>query len=493
MDCTPALQRAIEAAAVWARRLGNNFIDSRAILLALLEEEEGHAAQIFQMGGIVPDSVRQLILDTAMPAEVDSLTRLLAEARGLAQELSGERRPGTQHATLAAIRLSPIIQGRLDSAGFCWDRVWNHWKSGSPTPITIEEPLQLEADKEEIDAARIVDVNANRASEALRVIDDYCRFVLADSFLTAEVKSLRHELAEVMNHLRPDCSVRDTLHDIGTTISTNQELQRHSTADVARINLKRLQEALRSLEEYGKLLHPSASQRIEQLRYRSYTLEKTVLRGLDCRSRLAAARLYLLVTASACSAEMEYVVREAIAGGVDIVQLREKNVPDRDLLRKAQRLRQITHDTGALFIVNDRADVARLVQADGVHLGQDDLPLVEARRIVGPKALIGVSTHNLRQLHSAIREGADYLGIGPVFTSRTKEFEDLAGLDYIRQATAESSLPMFAIGGIILENLPRVIEAGANRIAVSSAICSADEPRLVAAAMRRLLTEVSPL
>jgi len=142
------------------------------------------------------------------------------------------------------------------------------------------------------------------------------------------------------------------------------------------------------------------------------------------------------------------------------------------------------HAAGALFIVNDRPDIARLAQADGVHLGQDELPVREARRIVGPGALIGVSTHNLAQCRQAVLDGADYLGVGPTFASDTKEFAELAGLEYVRQVAAETTLPAFAIGGINTDNVGQVVRAGLRRAAVGRAIGQAEHPRGVAAAIR---------
>src|SRR5262249_35337637 len=137
--------------------------------------------------------------------------------------------------------------------------------------------------------------------------------------------------------------------------------------------------------------------------------------------------------------------------------------------------------------VNDRPDVARLVEADGVHLGQDDLPVKEARRLVGPDALVGVSTHDLAQLRQAILDGADYVGVGPVFASGTKDFAGLAGLEYVRAAAAETSLPAFAIGGIGPGNVEMVVASGARRVAVSGSVARSDDPRAAAAALRRAL------
>src|SRR5262249_30050308 len=145
-----------------------------------------------------------------------------------------------------------------------------------------------------------------------------------------------------------------------------------------------------------------------------------------------------------------------------------------------------------LFIVNDRPDIARLSDADGVHLGQDDLPVKEARRVLGPDALIGVSTHSVEQLRQAVLDGADYLGIGPTFPSKTKAFDRFPGLPFLRSATAETSLPAFALGGIGPQNVGLVVEAGARRVAVSAAITKADDPQQAARELRAAL-EREPL
>jgi thiamine-phosphate pyrophosphorylase len=150
-------------------------------------------------------------------------------------------------------------------------------------------------------------------------------------------------------------------------------------------------------------------------------------------------------------------------------------------------VRRLTRQAGVLFIMNDRPDLARLAEADGVHLGQEDLPVQETRRILGPDALIGVSTHNPDQVRQAILDGASYVGVGPTFASATKHFTDFPGLDFVRQATAETSLPAFVIGGLTLRNLETALAAGAHRIAVGDAICRSETTGAVAAAMRRLL------
>ncbi|MFO0825855.1 MAG: thiamine phosphate synthase [Gemmataceae bacterium] len=197
----------------------------------------------------------------------------------------------------------------------------------------------------------------------------------------------------------------------------------------------------------------------------------------------------MLLTGSQCTASLDWTIAQAAAGGADIVQLREKNLTDRELLARARDVRRWTKTAGVLFIVNDRPDIARLVEADGVHLGQDDLPVSEARRMVGAGALIGVSTHTIEQVRQAVRDGADYLGVGPVFPSKTKEFDHFPGLDFVRAANAETALPAFALGGIGLENLGQVVTAGARRIAVGSAVAASDDPERVAALLRAGVSE----
>jgi thiamine-phosphate pyrophosphorylase len=232
---------------------------------------------------------------------------------------------------------------------------------------------------------------------------------------------------------------------------------------------------------------PALGEALEKLRYRSYTLEKALVLGSIDRQRLADVKLCVIVTGSLCAAAVDWTIKEAVAGGAGMIQLREKDLPDRELLERSRQVRRWTKEVGALLIINDRPDIARLAEADGVHVGQDDLPVKEARRILGPEGLIGVSTHNLGQVRQAIVDGASYIGVGPTFSSGTKEFAELAGVDFVRQVVAETRLPAFVIGGVTPENVEPLVAAGARRIAVSQAICQAKEPRQVAAKLRSMI------
>ncbi len=333
---------------------------------------------------------------------------------------------------------------------------------------------------------RIIDAALNRAGEGLRVVEDYVRFVLDDPFLTRQIKTLRHELGQAAA-LVPAAdrhAARDTSADVGTHISTDSEGRRGDAWDVCAASFKRAEQALRSLEEYGKLVDAEFASRCESIRYRLYTLEKAVDVGRTSREQLDDVRLCVLVDGRDSAADFERLVQVLVDAGVGMIQLRDKHLDDRELMDRARQLRELTRGTRSLAIINDRADVAAITGADGVHLGQDDLSVKDARAIVGTRMLVGVSTHDIDQARTAVLDGANYLGAGPTFASQTKAFDDFAGLDYLREAAAEIRLPTFAIGGIGVDNLPEVLSAGISRIAVGAAVTEARDPGV---AVRELL------
>jgi thiamine-phosphate pyrophosphorylase len=328
---------------------------------------------------------------------------------------------------------------------------------------------------------RILDAAANRCREGLRVVEDYARMRLNDSVISTEIKEIRHALTAALNQLGQANWVhaRDTIHDVGTQVLLASELSRESQQDVLRANLKRVEESLRSLEEYGKTLDAEPCAGIARCRYRIYTVEKALEAVTSSRLKLNSQRVCLLVTAAACRKGLERVVRESVEAGIDLIQVREKEMADGALIAELENIRRWTAEEGGLMIVNDRPDLAALAGGDGVHLGQEDLPIHAARRLL-PNHLIGLSTHSPEQAREAVLAGANYLGVGPVFPSQTKNFSRLAGLGYVSRIAETISLPWFAIGGITLENLDQVQAAGATRIAISREICAAEHPGAVA-------------
>jgi len=209
--------------------------------------------------------------------------------------------------------------------------------------------------------------------------------------------------------------------------------------------------------------------------------------GADRRARLGAARLYLVVESRVGGGPAEPLVEAALAGGVDIVQLRDKDAADEHLVATGRRLEAVCAAAGALLIVNDRPDIALACGADGVHVGQGDEHPDAVRRCVGDELLIGISTHSRHEIAAARRSAADYLGVGPVYATATKPGVAPVGLELVRHAAAHAEMPFFAIGGIDAERTPEVAAAGGERIAVVRAVRDAGDPGAAARTLREAL------
>lgn len=337
--------------------------------------------------------------------------------------------------------------------------------------------------------ARILDANLNRAREALRVLEDHARFVLNDPVLCERTKRLRHDLTSCSRELPAAdlLAARDVPGDAGTAISTPQESNRAATADIATAAAKRAAEALRSLEEYAKLVDPVLAAKFEQLRYRTYEAEQALFSRTSTAQRLLTARLHVLVTEALCAQPWLETARAVIDGGADVLQLREKSLPDRELLNRALRLCRLAHDNGVAVVINDRPDIARLAGADAVHVGQEDLSIAETRRMTGPQLLIGRSTHSIDQVRRADANGADYIAVGPMFASATKPQSETPGPPFAEAARALTQRPIVAIGGITPATIPALLERGVRCVAVCQAVIAADDP---ASACRDLLAAI---
>ena len=340
---------------------------------------------------------------------------------------------------------------------------------------------------------RILDASANRAGEGLRSLEEFARFVLDDPQATSALKSLRHQLASAIGKFPRAMllAARDTEHDVGTEISERTELSRQSVHDVVAAASARTGQSLRVLEEYGKTIDAGIAAKIEQLRYRFYTLSGSLELSLprrDRQRRVANAHLYALIDGGVNEPEFAQTVGSLIESGVDVIQLRDRKLDDRTLIARAKIGTAVARQAGGLFIVNDRADLTLASDADGVHVGQEELPARVARSIVGPEKLIGISTHSLDQAQAAVAEGADYIGCGPVFAGRTKSFDSYVGTSFLNEVAESIHIPAFAIGGIDLSNVNQVIAAGIQRIAVTGALRDADNPLAVAKELKCVLS-----
>ncbi|MEQ9460401.1 MAG: thiamine phosphate synthase [Phycisphaeraceae bacterium] len=330
------------------------------------------------------------------------------------------------------------------------------------------------------DVLRAIDANANRASEGLRTLEDVARFVLNREDLSREAKGLRHELRGLLAGVEGLAWHRDTTGDVGTGIRTVREGQREDVAGIAEAAGYRVAEALRVIEEFGKLVGEregceELAGGAEGLRYRVYELQRKVVVALGS-GRGCQWGVCLLLTESACLRPWREVLGEAVAAGVDCVQVREKGMNDRALLERVREVVGVARPAGAAVVVNDRADVALAAGADGVHLGQGDLSVGDVRRMAGRRLVVGVSTSRVEEAREAEDEGADYVGLGPMFVSMTKAKPVVAGPGYLRAYLEAGRLPHLAIGGITAGNVGELVAAGALGVAVCAAIAGADEP-----------------
>ena len=334
---------------------------------------------------------------------------------------------------------------------------------------------------------RIIDANLNRACEALRVLEEIARFLVEDKNISADLKNIRHTLNSLQDADYAELLLaRDTEGDIGVSIKNPDK--RSGIETIFKANIKRLQQALRVLAEYC----PENFDMLENLRYKSYTLEKNMwdkLKEKYNKFMLEDKKLYLVTNSDKFESEDLFLdaVASALKGGVDILQLREKNMPANKIIELGKKVKLLCAEYGATFIVNDRVDIAYVLDADGVHLGQDDMDIESARKILGSNAIIGISTHAPEQAQKAVNDGADYIGMGPVFTTPTKPGRQSVGLEYVKWVSENIKIPAFAIGGIDLDNVQDVVNAGAKKIAVVRAIINSDNPEKAAQEFLKVL------
>jgi len=342
---------------------------------------------------------------------------------------------------------------------------------------------------------RLIDANVDRIGEGLRVLEEVARFLLNDADLCHRLKALRHSLAQAVPVSETDLvSCRDAEADAGAFIRLPDGNHRDLAALVA-ANSRRVQESIRVLEEFARLPETplkAAPSDWERWRYEVYDLEKQLISRVlrhDKQSRLKGIYV-ILDTAALKGRDPLDVALQAIRGGASVIQLRDKALPKRELIQLARRLEGLCSENGVLFIVNDYLDVALAADADGLHLGQEDLPVAEARRLLPFDGLVGCSTHNTEQALQAQSDGADYIAVGSVFATPSKDKFEVIGPEALRQIRKQVSVPVVAIGGITCQNLGEVVRAGADGVAVISAVLGAAD---VETAVRELAAAMRPV
>jgi thiamine-phosphate pyrophosphorylase len=327
---------------------------------------------------------------------------------------------------------------------------------------------------------RILDVNLNRIGEGLRLLEDITRFILNDPELSEQLKNMRHELLPKDRLLQKRLlGSRKADEDVGAFLDVDSEADRADAVSLVSANSRRVQQSLRVLEELAKVHGDDFGldwDKFKHARFALYTLEqKIVLELLRHHKRGQVAGLYVIIDAEALRGRSEVeVTRQAIQGGARIIQLRDKLRPKGMLVPLARELKKVCAESDTLFIVNDYIDLAIDSDADGLHIGQEDLPFATARKMLPGDKILGCSSATLEEALNAEKEGADYIAVGAIYPTPSKPGTRIAGLETLRQVKSKVSVPVVAIGGINEDNITEVLSASADAVAVISAVLGAD-------------------
>lgn len=314
----------------------------------------------------------------------------------------------------------------------------------------------------------------NRAREGLRVIEEIGRFYLTNEAIFLKLKTVRHMLKEAELLLGIDAVFfRDVESDVGKAHHAS-ELKKGGLNNLLKANAKRAQESLRVLEELGNL-YGRASELFKKARFEVYEIEKELLLALPKEIDYS---LYLVTDNYFLSKKNIFsVIEDCVNAGITVIQYRAKEKNTREMLQEALLLKKITEKHNIPLIINDRIDIALAVDAEGVHLGQKDMPYEVAKMYLGDK-IIGLSASSIAEAKDAISKGADYIGLGPIFETTTKKDASTpCGVNTLKQLKTEAPFSkIVAIGGIDLENAQQLIEVGVDGLAIISAILASQDP-----------------
>ena len=320
---------------------------------------------------------------------------------------------------------------------------------------------------------RAIDANINRASEGLRVLEDACRFIYGRQALATEFKNMRHELRKLWSEASENCiTQRNVDADEGREVEGLREYARENVREIYISNSKRVQEALRSLEEFYKCESGEKARQIELIRYRCYQLEQTLLVGRT----FPWPCINVLLTKSLCTLPPFEVLEQVCASGADLLQLREKEMEDGAFLDWIFAAKEVADRYQVPIIVNDRLHLVQISNVAGVHLGQGDVPTNYARPLLRPGQWLGRSTHNIHQARQAQSEKADYIGVGPLYLTQTKVHRSAVGLSYLREVESEIRIPYVGIGAVNREHLQEILSAQPRGLAICSAVIGHAEP-----------------
>jgi len=325
--------------------------------------------------------------------------------------------------------------------------------------------------------ARILDANVNRCAEGLRVVEEIARFSLQDGSMTARLKEIRHRARRSAEALAQGAlRHRDSDADVGSGSASASELSRGSLAAVVRANFARAEEALRVLEEFGKLLDEAGSRVFKSLRFELYSIERGFFAASPGGARLPRPPfLYAILDRSVVDRVAVSSAAEAlVSGGADMIQYRAKSIGGAEKRRDILAILSAARGSSIPVIVNDDVDLAVETGADGAHVGAEDAAPEEARSMLGPDRIVGASAASLEEISRLSPGTIDYIGIGPIFPSPTKPETPALGLEFVRSARRATLAPLVAIGGIEASNALDALDAGADGLAAVSGLLAGD-------------------
>ena len=328
---------------------------------------------------------------------------------------------------------------------------------------------------EDLRIFQIIDANLDRAREGLRVIEDWARFGLGREDFVIRIKNFRQILGK--NHLEVYKQSRNYIEDQCKGLTHQEQINRNTPEQIISSNSGRVQEALRVIEEFSRLHNDGLSKIASEIRYEIYTLEINLL-NLSKRTKLNEIikenDLYVITDQKE---NLLGIIEEILIAGVKIIQHRFKKGTDKDHLEEAIMIKNLCKKYNSLFIINDRVDIALAANADGIHLGQDDLDLKTARKLLGYSKIIGISANNEIDISNALKGGCDYIGIGPVFETSTKKDKKPLDIEKIKQLTKDLNIPWFAIGGIKRNNISSLKKCGFKKFALVSQLMNSEDPQ----------------
>ena len=344
---------------------------------------------------------------------------------------------------------------------------------------TMTNKLQMQnlhnPNDEDLRIFQIIDANLDRAREGLRVIEDWARFGLGKENCVEKIKNFRQILGK--NHLKVYKQSRNYIEDKCKGQTHQEQINRKTPEQIISSNSGRVQEALRVIEEFSRQHNNELSKIASEIRYEIYTIEIELLSLSKCKKSKKILKENDLYVITDQRDNLLYVIEEILIAGVRIIQHRFKKGTDKDHFQEAIQIKSLCERYNSLFIVNDRVDIALASNADGIHLGQNDLDLKTARKLLGYSKIIGISANNKIDITNALKEGCDYIGIGPVFETATKKNKKPIGIEKIKTLTKNLNLPWFAIGGINTNNISYLRKNGFKKVALVSQVMNSEDPK----------------